>query len=212
MQGEKAAVQEQKAKKEEVPKRKFYAKGLLGFGSGFDKVFTGIEITDENRGETEDVYSRPGGGINFQAMLGYHIIPSLMLELGVGYQSHGTTAENGEVTFKRFPIKVTLIQNIMTFKSLQVYIGGGAGYNLAPKYTAKIEDNEESCKYDPSPAFHGLAGVNGNIGNKPLFWFGELRYIGGVSYELKEGSIPNSDFRELNGDGIFVNGGIGYYF
>jgi len=203
-----------------APPGKTYFSGIFGFGPGFEKVFTGIGTKRENDedDELDKVNIYPGGGINLEANFGYFFTPTFRMELGIGYQSSGKTFENGDVSIKRYPLKIHFFKDVGMLRSFNVAIGVGAAYNMSPIYHSKVGDREEECEYEPSTAIHASINFNKFIENKPYFVFGEFRYVGAVKYEWKKATVngspavPISDFEELNGDGIQFNFGIGYFF
>lgn len=214
------AKKTKKVYKKVAPPGKTYVSGTLGFGPGFERVFTGIVTQKENDedGETDKVYLMPGGGINLEASFGYFFTPTFRMELGIGYQSSGKKFENGDVSIKRYPVRIHFFKDVGMLKSFNVAIGIGAAYNMSPKYHSKVDSEEAECEYDPSAAIHASLNFNKFFENKPYFAFGEIRYVGAVTYKWKSANangspaVPISDFKELNGDGILFNFGMGYFF
>lgn len=197
---------------------KFYLKGILGFGIGFEKISSGAYKIYEDDREPEEINIYPGGGINIDGIFGYKIIPALNVELGIGYQSSGSSIKDDEVSFHRAILSLSLIHEFESKSSIHFYIGGGSGIYFSPNYKLEIGNLRAEIKYDPSFGLHGLAGIAKRTKGKNLFYFGEIRFVGLINYKWNEATfvnysfIPTSKFHELSGNGIFINVGIGYYF
>lgn len=210
-------IQEPVPRMEKPFKRNFSLKGTIGFGIGFDKIFTGYyKIMNDNY---EDIYIYPGGGVNVDANFGYNLTSSIKVELGIGYQSSGVFAPrtDEEVTFSRVPLTLTLTYEIPSRRSYQIYIGAGPGIYLSPEYKIVVGQSRANVNYNSSFGLHGLVGVIKQNKNKPFFFFGELRYVGVFNYEWNEASVTGyalipTEIANLGGNGIFINFGMGYYF
>lgn len=209
--------------KPEVPKSavsqyKFYLKGTLGFGVGFEKISSGFEKIYEGDRESEEIFIYPGGGINIEGGFGYLIIPALKAELGIGYQASGTSAEDDKVSFYRGVLTLSLIYEFQSKSSIHFYIGAGPGMYFSPAYTAEVGSSRAEITYDPSFGLHGLAGIVSQKEGKPLFYFGEIRLAGLIKYNWNKATFVNypsyitSNFLEMSGNGVFINFGIGYAF
>jgi len=201
-----------------APRHKFYLKGILGFGIGFEKIPTGVYKIYENDREPEKINIYPGGGINIDGIFGYQIIPALNAELGIGYQSSGSSAGDDEVSFHRAVLTLSLVHEFESKSSIHFYVGAGPGIYFASTYKEEIGDYKGEIAYVSSFGLHGLAGVVKRTKGKRLFYFGEIRFAGLIKYKWDEATvngypaIPISAYKELNGNGIFINVGIGYAF
>jgi len=211
-------VQQPEIRREMAPQRKFYMKGIIGYGIGFEKVSTGYYKQYENKEDIDEVNLYPGGGVNLDVIFGYRIIPSLNAEIGIGYQSSGETAGDDSVAFHRAILTATLIHEFQSRSSIQFYIGGGPGFYFSPATSVDVGQTDIEIKYDSSIGFHGLAGVVKRTKGKSLFYFGEIKFVGLITYKWNTATvngfpaIPTSKFRELSGNGIFINVGIGFSF
>lgn len=211
--------QEAPAPKQAGP-RKFWVKGIIGFGPGFDRIPTGVYQKWGTTGDWDEVKIMPGGGINGEAVLGYQIVPALAVELGIGYQSSGTAVKDTkeEVAFKRNPLTLTLIHDFKSRRSLHVYIGGGIGYYFSPRFILNVSGLDMEITYKPSLGYHGLFGLSTKLKTLPFFFFGEIRFAGGMNYMWEKASvggleaIPSDLYAKLPGKGIYLNFGGGYGF
>ncbi len=205
-------------RREMAPQSKAYLKGIIGFGIGFEKIATGLYKIYEDDREPEEIFIYPGGGINAEVVLGYRIMQSLGVEIGIGYQSSGASSKNEEVYFRRMPLTITLVNEFKGSGSIQFYAGAGGGFYFSPKTYVSVGSTTIDIKYDSSFGFHGLVGITKKTQKKPLFFFGEARFVGFIKYKWNEATlngsavIPADKFKELNGNGIFINLGIGYSF
>jgi len=216
--------QPEKVNKQPVPEiikpRKFYVKGIVGFGLGFDRIPTGIYKKSFTSDEWMEVILLPGGGIGLDAYLGYRFIPSTMLELGIAYQSTGTSVKDtgDEIHFQRYPLSVTLIHEIKSKGKMTFYFGAGAAYYLGPNFLLRMSGLEINIDYKPSPGFHGLIGLASKPKSHGFFYFFEMKFSGIMSYEwekaLVEGIpfIPTDEYAKLTGKGIYIDIGFGYGF
>jgi hypothetical protein len=197
-----------------IKKGRFYASGLIGMGFGFDRIKVGeVKYTD---GDWEDIIIMPGGGLNAEARLGFYFTSSLRAELGASYQASGNTykvygSDNEFIlSFKRIPLNLTLLYDLPTRGSMQIYIGAGPTVSVGPSYTEEFV-SKDSIDYEPSFGFHALVGFLWNKGK--WFYFGEVCYMGPFTYSWTSASfIPPTFMRELSGNGIFINFGGGIWF
>ena len=97
-----------------------------------------------------------------------------MVEIGISYQSSGTSVkDNGEeLHFKRYPVSLTLLYEFKSKGRILFYLGGGAGYYLDPRFYLNAIGTEIEITYTPSPGFHGLIGIRSNPRNQGFFAFG----------------------------------------
>lgn len=210
--------QETAAQQKRPPK--FRLKGIVGIGLGFDSIATGIYKKSLVSDDWSEVKLMPGGGIHAEADIGYQIVPALAIELGIGYQSTGTGVKDTkeEVTFKRYPLTLTLIHDFKSRSSAHVYAGGGIAYYLSPRVLVKVSGVELEITYKPSLGFHGLLGVSWKMKDRPFFFFGEIRFAGTMNYQWEKASlngyeaIPTETYKKLTGKGIYLNFGGGYSF
>jgi len=211
-------VRQPEYRREMAPQRKLYLKGTIGFGIGFEKIATGLYKVYEDDREPKEIFIYPGGGINAEAVLGYRVISSLAVELGIGYQSSGTSVKDDTVYFRRIPLTITLINEFKSGGSIKFYAGGGGGLYFSPKTYAAVGEGTVDIKYDSSFGFHGLVGITTRTQAKPLFFFWEAKFVGFTKYKWNEATlngysaIPTTEFQEMNGNGIFINFGICYSF
>jgi len=218
------AVRRPEPQEETAPRpsrpRKFRLKGIIGLGIGFDRIPTGIYKKSFVSDDWTEVELMPGGGIHAEADIGYQIFPGLAIELGIGYQSTGTGVKDTkeEVTFKRYPLTLTLIHDFKSRGSVHVYIGGGVGYYSSPRIYVKVSSVELEITYKPSLGFHGLLGLSWKSNDLPIFFFGEIRFAGVMNYTWEKASangyeaIPSATYEKLTGKGIYLNFGVGYSF
>lgn len=209
-------IQEPVPRMEKPFKRNFSLKGTIGYGIGFDKIYTGyVKVMN---GKRDDIYIYPGGGFNFDANFGYNLTSSIKLELSIGYQSSGVfvTSKDEEVTFSRVPLTLTFTYEIPSRRSYQIYIGAGPGIYLSPEYKIVVGQSRANVNYNSSFGLHGLVGVIKHNRNKPFFLFSELRYVGVFNYEWNDAYVSGSAMIptaivNMGGNGIFINFGMGYY-
>lgn len=204
---------------EEEPMRpprsgKLYLKGFVGFGAGFDKIFTGYVETGS--GDDDDVNIYPGGGVNIEVLLGYRLMRNLMVEMGIGYQSSGETAGDDSVKFSRFPVKMTLIYEFPSSRSFQLYTGAGAGAYLGPAYKEDVGSSKAKITYGGAFGIHALLGLA--FHRSSMSYFVEVKYEGLMNYSWKTATqnghsgTPTSRFAEMSGNGVFFNFGVGFRF
>lgn len=213
---EEVPVEKLEVKEEIVPERKLYVKGILGLGASTEKVSMKM-LTSEGK-----AYVGTGGGVNIEGVLGYYIIPTLMIEIGMAYQhtSMRPRVKDGMGWFSRVPLTATLIIQPPTKTPTQLYVGVGAGLYLFPKLYREWEGHvENTVKYKSPFGFHGLVGLNYRSPKKPsLFFFGEVKVAGVLEYFWEEHTengiecVPFSEWKELGGVSVFFNFGFGYYF
>ncbi|MBN1272368.1 MAG: hypothetical protein JXB26_08860 [Candidatus Aminicenantes bacterium] len=206
--------EEEPIKRQQV--RKLYIKGYVGFGAGFDKIFTGYVKRESGDDEYKDVNIYPGGGVNLELLFGYRFLQNLMLELGIGYQSSGDTAGDDSVSFSRFPLKMTLVFEFPSSRNFKFYTGAGAGAYLGPKYKEEIGSSKGKITFGGSFGMHALLGIA--FHQARMSYFIEMKYEGLMNYTWKDASlngysgVPSAAFEEMSGNGIFFNFGIGYRF
>lgn len=195
-------------------KDKIYLKGAIGYGGG--KNFSLFVPTTTG----EIPKTSAGGGRNMEGALGYKISSISMVELGLGYQKGNEEPEisNGDAYFKRMPITLTYIYQILSKLPYRFYLGGGLGYYLLPELYMENRDTREELigKYDSSFGFHGLGGVNYKL--EGFYIFCEFKYVASVKYKLKEVTINDvkidlkpevhNEWKELDGSQWIFNVGI----
>jgi hypothetical protein len=199
---------------------KFRLKGVIGFGAGFDRIDTGRYQKILKFEDWSEVKIMPGGGLAAEFVVGYQMTPALALELGISYQSSGTSSDKGarEVTFQRYPLTLTLIHDFKSRRSAHLYVGGGAGYYFYSRYYDNMTESEIKITYKPTLGFHGLLGISSSTGKRGLIYFAELRFAGVMKYQWEksslngEDSIPPETLDTLTGRGIYLNFGAGYVF
>jgi len=191
-------------------KHNFYSKLILGFGPGFSKILVGVLTTGDN---TTNKYIYPGGGIALELDFGYRLPNNLKIEIGIGYLNSGVKAANATIGFQRMPLKLSLLYEFRSRKKLKIYTGAGPVYFLGPKFNWE-ENGSDYINYDPVFGMHALVGATTHDPSKPLFFFFEARYMGTFSkYKMNSSSFyPIYALRQMSGQGIFFNFGIGYYF
>ena len=214
-----------------IPDRKFYLKGIIGGGLGFEGVSMQFTAGLENSSEDEKVYLYPGGGFNLSANIGYYINQFTFIEASMGFQwaSERPEVSNAGCGFIKFPLETTIALQLPSKSSYHAYLGGGAGYYMAPKLWRDLGDYKTEIKYDPSFGFHGLFGINYQPvktrpflnypdKTKPFLSYIEIKIVGGVKYKWKEfienGSkgTPIPEFQEFSGNQIMFNFGFAYLF
>lgn len=191
-------------------KHSFYTKLIAGFGPGFSRILVGILTQGD---QTTNKYIYPGGGVNLELDIGYRLPNNLKIELGIGFQNSGVKASNASIGFQRIPLKLSLLYEFKSRKKLKLYTGAGPVYFLAPKLNWE-ENSSNYINYDPVFGAHALVGATTHDPAKPLFFFFEARYMGTFSkYKMNSSSFyPIYALRQMSGQGIFFNFGMGYYF
>ncbi|GAF70852.1 unnamed protein product [marine sediment metagenome] len=210
----------------------FYLKGIFGAGAGFDEVsmYTWAQkydISGAPIGDREEILIRPGGGVNLEGIVGYGITSDVRVEAGIGYNTVGGSPKVKDVksSFRSFPLRISVIKDFLITTS-KFYVGGGISMYLAPELhrEAEIEGNkiENTITYSAPVGINVLTGLEMPLGEK-YFLFGELRYTGGITYEWEEFTENGIEYdlnkitiypkwREIDGNNLFFNFGIGIYF
>jgi len=191
-----------------------YASGLVGIGTGFDKIKV-AEVMRAN-GNWEDVNIFPGGGANLEARLGFYLTSSLRTELSASFHISGRSYEiqgssnDYTVGFQRFPMNLTIIFDLPKTKKMQIYIGAGPTVSLGARYKEEFVTSY-TINYKTAFGFHALVGMMWNKGK--WFYYGELCYMGPFKYSWTSATFyPPSFMRELSGNGIMINFGAGILF
>lgn len=191
---------------------KFYFKGLFGYGIGFHQVY--LYMWTENN---DKIYVRTGGGANIQAKIGYHILPALALEAGLGYQGQTAhpTVRDGGGSFGRMPISLSVLYKFLPTPKLQVYAGTGSSVYLGPQLTREGPGLTNRVKYNTALGIHGIAGLifrPGKTGTIKTFF--EITFEAAMYYKYKSATengiaiFPFNPWREFKGDQIFFNFGV----
>ena len=123
---QKNSAEENEYNLDEARKIGFFAH--LGYGFGGDK-FASLELEYDD-GDTRDESLKAGEGVIWGAGL---LIPigadgNVEAQLGIGMKEEKITAENGKVSFRRFPLDAMVF-----FKQGKFRLGGGITYHLHPE-------------------------------------------------------------------------------
>lgn len=162
---------------------------FAGFASGGDTLAE-VEFTD---GSNESVKAGSGlfFGLAYESKLNFVSAVPLYSHFAFSYMSDSVDAENGSVTFTRFPIDALLVTKVNQFS-----FGGGATYHLSPSYEQDLdrsltsEVNLNDALGLALEANYTLTGSKMNIG---------LRYTN-VTYSA-------SGFEDIDGSGFAITVG-----
>ena len=194
-----------------------YFKGIVGYGVVSEKIFTGIDITNED-GTIEDIYIAPGGGKNIEWGLGLHISSTLKSEMDISYQYSGERFSNGTVLFRKFPMGISLIKEYQRNESYLLYGKIGLLAILTPKYFDELYGSKYKINYRSSYGGQIGVGLMRRIESERVYFFIDAKYVFGKNLQWKSATLddidyePSSTFESLNNNGIFINIGLGYYY
>jgi len=125
--------------------KRFYAKVNILGGVGFDKVHSSYKFVEGKDIEKINIY--PGGGIGAEVVLGYDISPNIAAEIGIGTQFSGEWLSNGHVYFRKVPFRISGIYRLKTKKLYTMFFGGGASFDLSPKWDVEIDEDDAKVTY-----------------------------------------------------------------
>jgi hypothetical protein len=202
---------------------RWYVKAMGGRGIAFDKIPLYVTYTPNPGASPQDVTIRPGGGIRGGVTLGYCPTPKYAFEifLSTQYETEEPNIELAHSVFYESQMALTFYDFFTKWKMFDIYCGGGLSYffRLSMYVNAPNIDieTEGSAHYYDSPGIHGLIGMQSDIfKNVPLKYFAEFRLEAGTRFKFKELNhieiSPFPNWNELNGDQIFFNLGLLYYF
>jgi hypothetical protein len=193
--------------------KRFYAKVNILMGVGFDKVHSSYKLVKGEDIEKINIY--PGGGIGAEVALGYDISSNIAAEIGIGTQFSGESLSNGHVYFRKVPFRISGIYRLKTKKLYTMFFGGGTSFDLSPKWDVEIDDDDAKVTYSSNVGFHGLFGLDFFSPKSPLYFAGEIRYVGMPDYEKNQAPrnfISPSDISTLSASGVHFVFTMGYYF
>ena len=95
-----------------------------------------------------------------------------------------------------------------------MFFGGGASFDLSPKWDVEIDENDAKVTYSSNAGFHGLFVLDFFSPKSPLYFVGEIRYVGMPDYEKNQAPrnfISPSDISTLSASGVHFVFTVGYY-
>jgi hypothetical protein len=203
----------------------FHFNILMNMGGGFEQLNTGI-VTSNG----EQVKLSPGGGVGIGIQLGYLLLSShwdFSIALSRQWSTMTPPVSNAEGTFSRTLIE-PMVKYIITFKDKNKSVNLGAGILFAQSGktdldAGKIQGGAHNI-YSYSDATGLLIAAEYLARRKNFGFHIGLKYYS-VNYELASISsngvniplavIPPSlisDIREIDGSGVDLVIGIGFYF
>lgn len=122
------------------------------------------------------------------------LAPDLESRITVGIKEDGVFADNGDVTFTRYPIDVLILRRTGNWK-----IGGGITYHLSPEFTASTVSTFDQAKFEDALGF--LLELDRELGPA---------YIGGRLTFIEYDSIPTATVRStsISGNSFGIVAGI----
>lgn len=190
---------------------RLYVNGSSGFGLGFSKVLVAYRYNIEGE-KTGEINIQPGGGLSFQAGIGYRLMDELRFELGIGYQFSGDSASNGSYYFSCIPISAE-IKYVFPGDSFRLFAGAGPVVFLGANLDAKQDQWNGYVSYNSPFGILVEIGTISKKTGKSMYWWGSLGYMGAFGgYKWKDADFyPVSRLREMSAQGIFFNIGLGYF-